>query len=153
MVYLNDGNHDWMTITPMCFSFEMSATFAAIGFFGSIGLYIFTKNFKLSLGVFYFFAMEFLQVVQYIYIAPDLKSPICDTDVNQMLTFLGWLHICFQPFFCHLIVEALVQKEWNKERFTLLRRLTIIGGFLLLARHFLASVPGYSLNGATPTGM
>ena len=42
---------------------------------------------------------EFLQVLQYLVIAPDINSPICNTTINRVLTLAGFLHICMQPYF------------------------------------------------------
>ncbi len=44
-----------------------------------------------------------LQAVQYAFIAEDLDSPLCDNWVNKVLTLAGFLHICLQPYFCHVI--------------------------------------------------
>ncbi len=85
----------------MCFTGEMSAVFAAIGLFSSYWIYSKTSNTDLASGVFFFFTMEFLQAIQYIYIASGLDDPQCNNIVNQVLTLAGFLHICLQPYYCH----------------------------------------------------
>ncbi len=80
----------------------MSATFALIGFLASAWIFIKTNNTQLASGVFFFFAMELLQAIQYLFIAPNIDSPICETIINRVLTILGYLHICLQPYFCHV---------------------------------------------------
>ena len=49
-----------------------------------------------------------LQSIQYSFIAEDLNSPMCDNIVNKVLTLLGFLHICLQPYFTHVINASLV---------------------------------------------
>jgi len=78
----------------MCFSMEMSACFALIGLAASAWIYTKTTNAQLASGVFFFFLMEALQAVQYFFIADNINSPVCDTEINKILTVLGYLHIC-----------------------------------------------------------
>lgn len=96
----------------MCFTGEMSAGFAAVGLFSAWWVYTRTDNFELASGIFFFFTMEFLQFIQYLFIAPDLSldpnSP-CQTTINQVLTLAGFLHICLQPYFCHVINASLTK--------------------------------------------
>ena len=49
----------------MCFNGYMSAGFAVVGFLLSWWIWSRTNNTKLAIGVFFFFGMEFLQVLQY----------------------------------------------------------------------------------------
>ncbi len=98
----------------MCFTGEMSAAFAAIGLFSAWWVYSKTSNFELASGIFFFFTMEFLQFIQYLFIAPELTdgsdptSP-CENSINKFLTILGFLHICLQPYFCHVINSSLTK--------------------------------------------
>ena len=62
-----------------------------------------TNNAQCALGVFYFFLMEFLQYFQYWYIND------CDNYTNRFLTLVGFVHICYQPYFCHLLNSALTK--------------------------------------------
>jgi hypothetical protein len=89
-------------------------------------------------GVFFFFTMEFLQVFQYMVIAPDMDSILCESNVNKVLTLLGFLHICMQPYFCHVINASLTKNAKYLDRYIVIKRLCIIGGGMLFARHFLA---------------
>jgi hypothetical protein len=142
----------------MCFSGEMSAGFAAIGLFSAWWVYSRTSNLELASGIFFFFAMELLQAVQYYFIAPELQdrytcannalrnlvtSP-CDTYINKILTLLGFLHICLQPYFCHVINCSLTKSCKYRDRYRIIKRLCLIGGFLLFLRYFLSFIP--SLN-------
>ena len=108
----------------MCFTGEMSAAFAAIGLFSAWWVYTRTNNIELASGIFFFFTMEFLQAIQYYFIAPELEeSPLscpfsgtqyrepvqCDSTANKILTLLGFLHICLQPYYCHVINASLTK--------------------------------------------
>lgn len=73
-----------MLSVSLCFSMEMSAFFAAVGLFSSWWIYSRTSNGQLASGVFFFFTMEFLQVIQYYFIAPNIDSPICETTINKV---------------------------------------------------------------------
>lgn len=113
----------------MCFSMEMSAAFAAIGLFASWWIWSKTSNTQLASGVFFFFTMELLQSIQYLFIAPNLDSPICDTIINQALTIAGFLHICLQPYFCHVINASLTRNQKYIDRYMVIKRLCLIGKF------------------------
>lgn len=138
----------------MCFTGEMSAAFAAIGLFSAWWVHSRTNNVELASGIFFFFTMEFLQAIQYYFIAPDLKDgecpseaimdrPVhpCDTYINKILTLLGFLHICLQPYFCHVINASLTKSCKYKDRYRIIKRLCLIGGFLLFIRYFLSFIP------------
>lgn len=76
-----------------------------------------TTNTSLACGVFFFFTMEMLQVVQYAIIASGLEDNLnCRGFVNKILTLAGFLHICLQPYFCHVINRALTNSERYKVR-------------------------------------
>lgn len=122
----------------------MSAAFAALGLAAAGWVYHRTSNTELASGIFFFFTMEFLQAVQYYFLADSLQSEICNTLVNQVLTVLGFLHICLQPYFCHVINCSLTKSETYRQKYSVIKRLCLIGGFMLFMRYPLASVP--SLN-------
>jgi hypothetical protein len=130
---------------------EMSGAFSAIGLFATWWIYSKTNNTALAVGVFYYFLMEFLQVIQYMFIAPSLDSPICETTVNKALTIAGFLHICFQPYFCHVINCALTKNEKYRDRYMVIKRLCILGGSMLFARFLLSYVWPTTLGDATST--
>jgi hypothetical protein len=113
----------------MCFTGEMSAVFAAIGLFSAWWVHHRTSNIELATGIFFFFTMEFLQAIQYYFIAPELSNnPICESRANQILTLLGFLHICLQPYFCHVINASLTKSPkylGTYEYFWLLRVMII----------------------------
>jgi len=128
----------------MCFSFEMSVAFAALGLFSSWWIYTKTSNKALASGVFFFFTMEFLQAIQYMFIAEDMNSPVCDSPINKFLTVLGFLHICLQPYFCHVINASLTKNEKYLDRYIVIKRLCLIGGGMLFTRFLISGLPNYS---------
>lgn len=90
--------------------------------------------------------MEVLQVVQYSFIARDIdpanptlaqmqKSPQCQSSANRFLTFLGFLHISFQPYFSAKLSCAFARSPENRAQFKLVQRLQLVGAGLLLWRY------------------
>ena len=65
----------------MCFTGEMSAGFAALGLFLAWWVNKKTNNKDLVKGILFFFAMEFLQVIQYVFIASGLEDKICKDPI------------------------------------------------------------------------
>jgi len=103
----------------MCFNKEWSITFALTSFgvagwvYSGKGIWKSLENWQLTriALLFVFFAlMECLQFFQYLVIGQ------CDNMVNKVLTFLGWLHIAWQPYFSNLGFSALDKKNQKKER-------------------------------------
>jgi hypothetical protein len=87
----------------MCFSAEMSAFYALVCFgLGGI-VYAAGRSKRLAISMGYFGLMELLQTVQYWFVAkPEDNYAMCQSPTNQFLTFLGLLHILFQPYFCNM---------------------------------------------------
>jgi hypothetical protein len=122
----------------------MSVLFSAVGLFSSWWIWSRTNNTALASGVFFFFTMELLQAIQYIFIAENMNDPMCDTMINKILTVLGFLHICLQPYFCHVINASLTKSPIYKDRYIVIKRLCLIGGGMLFARYLIAGLPNYS---------
>jgi len=91
--------------------------------------------------------MELLQAMQYLFIAPNIDSPICDTIINQVLTIAGFLHICLQPYFCHVINASLTKNAKYIDRYIVIKRLCLIGGLMLFGRFLLAYQWPQTMNG------
>ena len=138
----------------MCFNIYWSSGFSAVGLLLTLWIRLKTTNAALANGVLFFFLMEFLQVVQYLFIASGLTDPVCLTTVNQVLTLCGFVHICLQPYFLHFINESLLHVkrdsntvEQNKKlertsaQYAVIKRLALIGGFLLFLRYPLSFIP------------
>jgi hypothetical protein len=122
----------------MCFDQKSSFGFAFCGLFAAWWIYSRTDNFDLACGVFFYFTMEFLQGLQYFVIAPDMDSPLCDNKINQFLTMLGYLHICLQPYYCHVINASLTKSPKYIHKYDIIKRLSLIGGFMLFGRFLIA---------------
>lgn len=116
----------------------MSFSFAAVGLFVSWWIYTKTSNTELASGVFFFFTMEFLQGLQYFVIADDPNAPECDNIWNKILTVLGYLHICLQPYFCHVINASLTKSRDYHLKYSVVKRLCLIGGASLFLRYVIA---------------
>jgi len=135
----------------------MSGFFSVLGILTTVFTLRYLKNPNLAKGVFYFVLMETLQFVQYIYIADDvdpvaptakalMASPKCQAAENQFLTFLGFLHICFQPIFAHYVAMGsglMVNSERNLGQSFVIKRLCIVGGLWMLARGLLGIYPDF----------
>lgn len=81
----------------MCWSGEASGVLAAAGFGMTAYLYHSGEKKELWLTLFYFTLMELLQALTYIYINQ------CNVPMNKILTFLGYIHLAFQPFFINMV--------------------------------------------------
>jgi hypothetical protein len=113
----------------MCFSQGTSALFSAIGFALTVYTYRRTGNVGLASGVGYFFLMELLQVFQYIWIDD------CAHPMNQILTVVGYAHICLQPYFTHVLSMSLVQSRRVLLQFQAVRKLALVAGMLMFVRY------------------
>ncbi|MES1910323.1 MAG: hypothetical protein MHM6MM_002935 [Cercozoa sp. M6MM] len=116
----------------MCFSQEMSASFAAFGVLLGIWTWTQTRNKSLLAGILYFVTMETLQAFQYIWIDQ------CDLYINKVLTVFGFLHICFQPYFTHVLTGAFSKGTKLEPIFKVIRKMAVIQGIWMFARFVLA---------------
>lgn len=105
----------------MCFSENISLAIGLTGIISSI--YFYKKNVYASIGIGYFALMEILQFFQYKVINQ------CNNDYNKFLTIVGYIHICFQPFFINLWLFAFTKKP----NFTFLY-MSFFAGLLLASR-------------------
>jgi len=108
--------------------------FAMIGLAMSFWVYFRMKNLQLAIGVFYFFLMEFLQFFQYLYIDD------CDNQTNKILTIVGFAHICFQPYFTHLLNAAVTRSPRVLAMWVVVLRLCLIGGVMIFMRYVLTEI-------------
>jgi len=122
----------------MCFDQKSSFGFSVVGLFLSYYIHSRTHNTRLAIGVFWFFLMEFLQGFQFFFIND------CDNWWNRALTLVGYIHICYQPFFTHIINSALTKNPKYLEQYNIVLRLCLLGGTMMLSRYFLSEyVQGY----------
>jgi len=116
----------------MCFNQPMSGAFALIGFVVGLWCWQQTKNKSLVAGVWYFVAMETLQYFQFFWLEKGCNDPI-----NKFLTVLGFLHICFQPYFTHVLSGAFIQAPDKQAQYVIIRRLCLIMGVAMFSRYLL----------------
>jgi len=89
----------------MCWSCSASIIFTTIGLIASLYLIKKKDDKFLWIPLIYFSLMELLQVFTYLYLNQ------CDLPLNQLLTYLGYLHIVFQPFFINMIFMHFIPKH------------------------------------------
>ncbi|KNC55202.1 uncharacterized protein AMSG_12392 [Thecamonas trahens ATCC 50062] len=132
---VRDGAGGYIRTTcnaTVCFNQPMSGAFALMGLASSAWVYYRTSNTALASGIFFFFTMEALQFVQYFYIDD------CESDINRWLTLAGFLHICLQPYFTHVINASLTTAPKYLYQYDIIKRLCLLGGGMLFARYFMA---------------
>lgn len=141
----------------MCFNGWMSGGFSLVGLFCAWWINNKSSNSMLAGAVFFFFTMEFLQFIQYFFLADGLSDPYCANLINKGLTLLGMLHICCQPYYSLRISWALCQypKKENPAdhnlklekyhaQYTVLSRMCLIAGSLLFLRVPMSLIPAWN---------
>ncbi len=88
----------------MCWSGEASAVLAATGFISTAYFYRKGESNALCGALAYFALMELLQAYTYTVIDQ------CFNPRNQIATFLGYMHIAFQPFFVNAVSMYFIPK-------------------------------------------
>jgi len=124
----------------MCFDQKTSFIFATLGLGMAWYVHHYTENTKLAIGIFWFFLMEFLQGLQYFFIDD------CSSTWNQVLTVLGFVHICYQPYFTHVINSSLARNPKILDQYQIILRLCLLGGTMLLARFVFAEFANTSIS-------
>jgi len=124
----------------MCFNQPMSAVLAITGFVVGLLAYRETRNKAMLAGAWYFVAMEALQFFQFFWVDQ------CQSQINQFLTVIGFLHICFQPYFTHLFSGAFIKNEKKIAQMQLIRRMALIMGCMMFSRWILFT-PEHKLTG------
>jgi len=89
----------------MCWSTEASVAWATAGVTASAYLWYKKEPPVMWMTIGYFSLMEIIQAFSY----PVLNQ--CDLPRNQALTYLGYLHIAFQPFFVNLMALHFIPSE------------------------------------------
>lgn len=89
----------------MCWSGEASASLAAVGFISTGYFYYKGESKALCAALIYFSLMELLQAYTYTVINE------CQNPRNQIATFLGYIHIAFQPFFVNAVAMYFIPKK------------------------------------------
>lgn len=89
----------------MCWSGEASAALATVGLGATVYAAYRKEPAVLWLSLGYFSLMEWLQAYTYSVIDQ------CGLPANQIATLLGYLHICFQPFFVNAVSMYFIPDE------------------------------------------
>jgi hypothetical protein len=118
----------------MCFTYEISVCLSLYGC--AISYYLYFHNSMLFYSIGYFTLMEILQTAQYWVVADDINSPQCNYFWNKLLTTIGFVHICYQPYFINLLYEIKYGNSITIPYYTIVKRLCLVGGTMLLSRHF-----------------
>ncbi len=92
----------------MCWSGEASAVLAVTGFASTAYFYKKGESKVLCAALAYFSLMELLQAYTYTVIDE------CFNPNNQIATFLGYMHIAFQPFFVNAVAMHFIPENWRK---------------------------------------
>jgi hypothetical protein len=69
----------------------------------------------------------------------------CDSKINQILTVIGFLHICFQPYFTHTFSGAFVTNPAKVAQFKVIKNLALVMGCMMFSRWILFSAPEHNL--------
>eukprot|EP00823_Brevimastigomonas_motovehiculus_P005513 TRINITY_DN4076_c0_g1_i2.p1 TRINITY_DN4076_c0_g1~~TRINITY_DN4076_c0_g1_i2.p1 ORF type:complete len:265 (+),score=43.27 TRINITY_DN4076_c0_g1_i2:42-836(+) len=103
---------------PISFAFGVTGTLLAILFY-----YKYPKRIGVAIGIFYFSAMEYLQTLQYFW------ADKCDDFNNQFLTYIGYLHISFQPMAVTVMTAAFDKTDWDRAKTKFCYAITAWGAF------------------------
>ncbi|MBU1974963.1 MAG: hypothetical protein KKG59_01015 [Nanoarchaeota archaeon] len=114
----------------MCWSFAASIVFTTIGLLISIYLIWKKDDPHLWVSLIYFSLMELLQVFTYVYLNQ------CDLPINQMLTYIGYLHIAFQPFFMNMIMMHFIPTKVRAKISGYVYAICFISAILMLIRAY-----------------
>lgn len=101
----------------MCFTPGISLTLALSAF--ALGAGVIYRGLPIRAGIAIIFVgtMEFLQWTQHFVVAtPEDDYSMCASRTNQFLTFLGYVHYCFQPLAIQWICYAMLRRGCLKTR-------------------------------------
>ena len=125
----------------MCWSGEASGVLAAAGF--ATAAYVAHKgeSKELWIPLTYFACMELLQAATYIYI------DLCDAPPNQILTYFGYLHIAFQPFFANMVAMYFIPEAVKLKIRTAVYTICAIGAVAMLTKMYPFAWAGHCIPG------
>lgn len=117
----------------MCFNPLITWATAGLGFSIAIIAKVKNKPSNLYLPPAYFGFMEILQGLMYF----QLNHP--STIFVNVLVYIAYLHVCFQPFVFNYWLGAFISEE-KKHAYLFTLKLCLIGGLLLVSRVFITDV-------------
>lgn len=112
----------------MCWSGEASAVLAATGFGSTAYFYWKGESKPLCAALAYFSLMELLQAYTYSVIDQ------CFNPNNQIATFLGYMHIAFQPFFVNAVSMHFIPDAVRKRIAATVYALCFAGATIFMMR-------------------
>jgi hypothetical protein len=125
----------------MCFTLSISILMAIIAF-ATAGYLLYKKESKLLwIPIAYFGIMEVLQTITYFTLGG------C-TPTNQILTYLSYLHIAFQPFFINAILLYFIPKHVRKKLYVLVFTIAFLATILMLVKIYPFDWAGTCTTGA-----
>ncbi|GCA61995.1 hypothetical protein KIPB_000421 [Kipferlia bialata] len=100
----------------------------------------FLKDRQMANRIWYFAGMEAIQFLSYSFIDQ------CDNPFNKILTVLGYIHICFQPYVLH---RSFHPDDNTYQRFVnkIVGRLCLMGAGMMILRWLLVYVSGPQMTG------
>lgn len=105
----------------MCFNQEITGAMLALNLGAALALTMKGRPWRMTQLFFVFSAMELLQFIQYL-VAGD-----CSSRVNQLVTALSYIHVCFQPLSISIYALRL---EPNRDMARLATRLCAVAGVM-----------------------
>ncbi|MEY4685576.1 MAG: hypothetical protein RLZ25_2035 [Pseudomonadota bacterium] len=125
----------------MCWSGEASAVLATVGF--GTAAYVAWKgeSKELWIPLTYFACMELLQAATYVYIN------LCDSPPNQILTYFGYIHIAFQPFFANMVAMYFIPETVKKKIATTVYTICAMGALAMLVKMYPFDWAGHCIVG------
>src|SRR3990167_2673391 len=112
----------------MCFNAGMSYGFAVIGFSSAVYLRYKKATWLAYTPIAYFSLMELLQGVGYLLINQ------CSFFTNQLLAYVLYFHVCFQPLFFNWWVACFLPENNRQAFLSWTNKLCLLGGVLMLYR-------------------
>ena len=125
----------------MCWSGEASAVLATVGFGTAAYVAYKGESKELWIPLTYFACMELLQAATYVYIN------LCDSPPNQILTYFGYLHIAFQPFFVNMVAMYFIPEEVKKKIATTVYVICGIASLAMLVKMYPFAWAGHCILG------
>ena len=107
----------------MCWSFGASAVFALLGFGFAIHFARKKESKLIWIPLGYFAIMETLQALSYLYLGT------CTSSGNQLLTFLSYMHVVFQPFFVNAFMLYFIPPKARKK---IIKPVFVIAGIIAI---------------------
>ncbi len=112
----------------MCWSGEASAVLAVTGFASTAYFYKKGESRVLCSALAYFSLMELLQAYTYTVIDE------CLNPRNQVATFLGYMHIAFQPFFVNAVAMYFIPAKLRRRISSVVYTLCFVAAVIFMMR-------------------